>query len=84
MRLVHACLVNQRYFFYFVTLSNFPVIVLYPFRIKYGIIVSKCCLTHMGGVTPFVTKRYILVGGLKKRDFSRFVINVFNRLPIDV
>ena len=38
-------------------------------------IVSKHYVTHMGGVKPLVTKRYIWVGGAEKKyDFQGYMI----------
>ena len=51
-------LVNQTHF-YFVILSMYFLFVLHFFRIKYRATVSNRYATHMGVVTPFVTKRYI-------------------------
>ena len=45
------------------------VVVVHPFRIKYGITISKRYVTHMSSITPFITKRYICVGRVEKHDF---------------
>ena len=43
--------------------------VLHPFRIKYGVIISKPYVAHMGGVTLFVNNRYTWVGWVGKERF---------------
>ena len=67
---VCVSLVNQRHF-YFVVLSNFFFFLggggVHPFGIKYGVAISKPSVTNMGGLTPFVTKRYIWVSGVEKK-----------------
>ena len=59
--LVHVIIVNQRHFS-FVILSNFAFLFNFSvnlFWIKNGVIISNSYVTHMGWVTPFVTKCYV-------------------------
>ena len=52
-------------------LSSFVFIlfVVYSFRVKYGVTISKRYVMDIGGVIPFVTKRNIWVGGVKNVHF---------------
>ena len=55
----------------FAILSNFVFIlsVVYSFRVKYGVTISKRYVMDIGGVIPFVTKRNIWMGGVKNIHF---------------
>ena len=64
----HVSLVNQRYS-YFATLSTDAFLFLHLFPMKYGVIISKSYVALMGDVTPFVTKRYVLVDGVEEIRF---------------
>ena len=52
-------------------LSNFVFIlfVVYSFRVKYGVTISKRYVMDIGGVIPFVMKRNIWVGGVENIHF---------------
>ena len=76
LKVVYVSLVNQRHFCVVVS-SNFLFVclfvclfVLHPFRIKYGVTVSKCYVTHVGAVTSFFTKRHIWVSEVKSNGIN--------------
>ena len=52
-------------------LSNFVFIlfIVHSFQVKYGVATSKCYVMDIGGVTPFVTKPNIWVGGVENIQF---------------
>ena len=56
-------------------LRNFVFILfrVHTFRIKYGITILKRHVMHMHGVTLFVKKRNLRVGGVENIQFLAFI-----------